>query len=60
MPTDVLVSGAGLARLTRALGVGGPSVIVVNDTNLEADVASAWAPANTLAAAAGMAVASTS
>jgi L-aspartate oxidase len=52
MKTDVLVIGAGLAGLACALGCGDAAVIVVNDTEPAADVASAWAQGG-LAAALG-------
>jgi L-aspartate oxidase len=52
MRTDALVIGAGLAGLACALGLRGRSVVLVNDTNPEADVASAWAQGG-LAAALG-------
>lgn len=52
MRADVLVIGAGLAGLACALELDGPSVILVNDTSPEAEVASAWAQGG-LAAALG-------
>jgi L-aspartate oxidase len=52
MRADVLVIGAGLAGLACALGCGGASVVLVNDTDPALDVASAWAQGG-LAAALG-------
>ena len=52
MRTEILVIGAGLAGLACALGCGGAAVVLVNDTEPAASVASAWAQGG-LAAALG-------
>jgi L-aspartate oxidase len=52
MKTDVLVIGAGLAGLACALELGNADVMLVNDTEPQTDVASAWAQGG-LAAALG-------
>ncbi len=52
MRTDVLIIGAGLAGLACALSCGAASVVLVNDTQPQTDVASAWAQGG-LAAALG-------
>jgi L-aspartate oxidase len=50
MRTDVLVIGAGLAGLACALECDGVSVVLVNDTQPEFEVASAWAQGGIAAA----------